>query len=69
MERNICDNFTPRFRDEESHGAYSDLDWETDGSDPDCKPLPSEEMHSFGQGINILDITTIVFAQAACAFL
>ena len=56
MERNICDNFTLRFRDEESHGTYSDLDLETNGSHPDCKPLPSEEMHSLGQDINILDI-------------
>ena len=47
MERNICDNFTLRFRDEESDGAYSNLDIETNGSDPDYKPLPSEEMHSF----------------------
>ena len=53
MERNTCDNFTFRFRDEESDGAYSDLDLETNGSDPDYKPLPSEEMHSFGQGIGI----------------
>ena len=35
MERNICDNFTLRFRDEESDGVYSDLDLETNGSDPD----------------------------------
>ena len=59
MERNICDNFTLRFRDEESDGAYSDLDLETSGtcgSDPDYKPLLSEEMHSFGQDINISDI-------------
>ena len=35
MERNICDNFILRFRDEESDGAYSDLDSETNGSDPD----------------------------------
>ena len=56
MERNICDNFTLRFRDEESDGAYSDLDLETNGNDPDYKPLPSEEMHSFGQDIDISDI-------------
>ena len=56
MERNIWDNFTLRFRDEESDGAYSDLDFETNGSDPDYKPLPSEEMHSFGQDIDISDI-------------
>ena len=59
MERNICDNFTLRFRDEKSHGTYSDLDLETNGSDPDCKPLPSEEMPSFGQDINILDIISL----------
>ena len=49
MERNICDNFTLRFRDEESDGAYSDLDLETSGtygSDPDYKPLLSEESPS-----------------------
>ena len=56
VERNIYDNFTLRFRDEESDGAYSDLDLETNGSDPDYKPLPSEEMHSFGQDIAISDI-------------
>ena len=56
MERNICDNFTLRFRDEESDGAYSDLDLETNGNDPDYKPLPSEEMHSFGQDTDISDI-------------
>ena len=33
--------------DEMSDGAYSDLDLETNGSDSDNKPLPSEEMHSF----------------------
>ena len=55
MERNICDNFTLRFRDE-SDGAYSDLDLETNGSYPDYKPLPSEEMHSFGQDIDMSDI-------------
>ena len=32
MERNICDNFELRFRDEESDGAYYDLDLETNGS-------------------------------------
>ena len=69
MEWNICDDFTLRFRDEESQGAYFDLDLETNGSDPNCKHLPSEEMHSFGQGINISDIIIIVFARAACAFL
>ena len=42
MERNICDNLTLRFRDEESYGAYSDLDLETNGSGPDYTPLPSE---------------------------
>ena len=56
MERNICDNFTLRFRDEESDGAYSNLEIETNGSDPDYKPLPSEEIHSFGQDIEISDI-------------
>ena len=56
MERNICDNFTLRFRDKKSDGAYSDLDLETNGNDPDYKPLPSEEMHSFGQDIDISDI-------------
>ena len=59
MERNICDNFTLRFRDEESGGAYSDLDLETNGSDPDYKPLASEEMHSFGQDIDITDIISL----------
>ena len=49
MERNICDNFTLRFQDEESNGAYPDLDLETNGSDPDYKPLRSKEMHSFSQ--------------------
>ena len=53
MERNICDNFRLRFRDEESDGAYSDLDLETNANDPDYKPLPSVEMHSFGQEIDI----------------
>ena len=56
IKRNICDNFTLRIRDEESGGAYSDLDLETNGSNPDFKPLPSEEMHSFGQDIDISDI-------------
>ena len=56
-----------RFRDEEYDGAYSDLDLETNGSDPDYKPLSSEEMCSFGQDSNIWDI--IVFTRAACAFL
>ena len=56
MERNICDNFTLRFRDEESDGAYFDLDLKTNGSDPDYKPLPSEEMDSFGLDIDISDI-------------
>ena len=56
MERNICDNFELRFRDEESDGAYYDLDLESIGSDPNYKPLPSEEMHSFGQDIDILNI-------------
>ena len=55
MERNKCDNFTLRFRDEESDGTYSDLDLETNGSDPGYKPLPSKEMHSFGQDIDISD--------------
>ena len=53
MEGNICDNFTLRFRDEESDGAYSDLDLENNRNDPDYKPLPSEEMYSFGQDIDI----------------
>ena len=44
-----------RFRDEESDGIHSDLDLETNGSDPDYKPLSSEEMHSFGQDIDISD--------------
>ena len=44
-----------RFRDEESDGAYSGLDLETKGSDPDYKSLSSEEMCSFGQNINIPD--------------
>ena len=35
MERIVCDYFTLRFPDEESDGAYSDLDLETNGSDPD----------------------------------
>ena len=48
--------FTLRFRDVESDGAYSDLDLETNGSDPDFKPLPSGEMHSFGKDIGISDI-------------
>ena len=56
MKRNICDNFTLRFRDEESGGTYSGLDLETNGSNPDFKPLPSEEMHSFGQDIDVSDI-------------
>ena len=56
MGRNICENFLLRFRDEESDGAYSDLDLETNGSDTDYQPLPSEEMHSFGQDIDISDI-------------
>ena len=43
-------------RDEESDGLYSNLDIETNGSDPDYKPLPSEEMHSFCQDIDISDI-------------
>ena len=61
MERNICDNFTLRFGDEESNGSYSDLDLdlETNGSDPDYKPLSSEEMHSFGQDINISDFISL----------
>ena len=42
MERNICDNFTLRSQAEESDGARSDLDLETNGSDPDYKPLLSE---------------------------
>ena len=58
MERNMCDNFTLRFRDE-SDGAYSNLDIETTGSDPDYKPLPSEEMHSFGQDIDTSDIISL----------
>ena len=57
MERNICDNFTIGYRDEESDGAYSNLDIEISGSDPDYKTLPSEEMHSFGQDIDISDIS------------
>ena len=65
MERNICDNFTLRFRDVESDGVYSDLDLET--NDPDYKPLPSVEMHSFGKDIDISDI--IWLSSAACAFL
>ena len=60
MERNICDNFTLRFRDEESDGTYSYLDIETNGSDPDYKPLPSEEMHSFGQKIDISYIISLL---------
>ena len=56
MKRNIRDNFTLRFRDEESDGAYSDLDLKTSESDPDYKTLPSEEMHSFGEDIGISDI-------------
>ena len=40
----------------ESDGAYSDLDLETNGSDTDYKPLPSEEMHIFGQDIDMSDI-------------
>ena len=48
MERNICDNFTLRFWDEEFDGSFSDLDLETNGSDPDYEPIPSEKMHSFG---------------------
>ena len=59
MERKICDNFSLRFRDEESDGAYPDLDLETNGSDLDYKPLPSEEIHSFGQDINISDIISL----------
>ena len=48
-----------RFQDEESDGAYSDLDLKTNGSDPDYKPLSSEEMCSFGQDINISDIISL----------
>ena len=59
MERNIYDNFTLRFRDEESDGAYSDLNLETNESDSDYKPLPSEEMHSFCQDINISDFISL----------
>ena len=59
MDRNICDNFTLRFRDEESDGTYSNLDLETNGSDPDYKALPSEEMHSFGQDIDISDTISL----------
>ena len=59
MVRNICDNFTLRFRDEESVGAYSNLDIETNASDPDYKPLPSKEMHSFGQDTDISDIISL----------
>ena len=58
MERSICD-FTLRFRDEESDGAYSDLDLETNGSEPDYKPLRSAIMHRFGQDIDISDIITL----------
>ena len=59
MERNFCDNFTFIFAEEESDGAYSDLDLETYGSDPGCKSLPSEEMHSFGLDIIISDIISL----------
>ena len=52
MERNICDNI----RDEESDGAWFNLDIKTNGSDSDCKPLPYEEMYSFGQDIDLSDI-------------
>ena len=55
----LCDNFTLRFQDEVSDGAHSDLILETNGSDPDYKPLPSEEMHSFGQDISISDIISL----------
>ena len=53
MERNICDNFTLRFRDEESDGVYSDLDLETNGSDPDSTvpTLPPLEKLGFGFGL------------------
>ena len=67
MERNICDNFTLRFRDEESNGAYSHLDLETNGSDPDYKPLPSEEMHSFGQVIDISNIIWLSSPELDCS--
>ena len=59
MKRNICDNFTLRLRDEVPDSEYSDLDWETNGSDPDYKPLPSEEMNSFGKDISISDIISL----------
>ena len=59
MEGSICDNFTLIFQDEESHDAYSDLDLETNSSDPDIKHLPSEEIHSFGQDINISDVISL----------
>ena len=68
MERNICENHTLRFRDEESDGLYSNLDIETNGSDPDYKPLPSEEMHSFGQDIDISDIISLPSSELHVPF-
>ena len=59
MDRNICENLTLRFRDEECDGAYSDLDLETKDSDPDYNPSSSEEMHSFGQDVNMSDIVSL----------
>ena len=58
MERNICDNFTLRLRDEECDGPYSKLEIETNGSDPDYKPLPSEEMQwwTYNRASGALDI-------------
>ena len=68
MERNICDNFTLRFRDEESDGAYCNLDIKTNGSDPDYKPLPSEAMHSFGQDIDVSDIISLPSSELHVPF-
>ena len=50
---------SPLDSEEESDDTYTDLDLETNGNDTDYKPLPSEEMHSYGPYINISDVISL----------